>query len=188
MRDNTQGFDIQSTLDNIGRMIRSVGESVSETMSPAEILTERGLRKATLSALVDGPKTGHDIIEHIHASSDWGIKPPAARVYPLLESLLDEELVNVAVKKNRKVYTLTEAGTVAATAPSDEAPSDSADGAPGWSLPQWPGPDNKLTTASSRLAKAAFDLARHGTKEQQDAAAEAIDEARRAIHAMLAAK
>jgi DNA-binding PadR family transcriptional regulator len=188
MNTTNQGFEIQSTIDSIRRVIRSVGESVSETVSPAELWTERGLRKAALAALVAGPKTGHEIMEHIHAASEWGIKPPASRVYPLLESFLDEGLVTVTVKKNRKVYTISEAGAEAAASADRETTDSNPKGSSGWSLPTWPGPDNKLTTASSRLAQAAFELARHGTKEQQDAAAEAIDQARRTIHSMLAAQ
>jgi hypothetical protein len=38
------------------------------------------------------------------------------------------------------------------------------------------------------LAKVAYDVAQHGSTEQRDAAAAAIDEARRKINEILAAK
>ena len=187
--DRKNSFDIRPILESIGDTIRSAGDSMSTSMRPAEVWTESGLRTAVLRALVSGPKTGHDIIGSIHSANTWGIKPAASKVYPLLESLLDELLVSVAVVKDRKVYTLTKAGKTAEKLLVDEAAVfDEATTGSGWDMTKWADPNGNLTTASRRLARAAFDLARHGTKEQQEAAAAAIDEARRKIHEILAAK
>jgi DNA-binding PadR family transcriptional regulator len=189
MSDRKNGFDIRPILESISDTIRSAGDSMSSTMRPAEVWTESGLRAAVLRALASGPKTGHDIIASIHAANSWGIKPAASKVYPLLESLLDELLVSVAVVKDRKVYTLTKAGKAAEKLlVEDSAETSEAKGASGWDMTQWADPNGSLTIASRRLARAAFDLARHGTKEQQETAAAAIDEARRKIHEILAAK
>lgn len=180
MNEKNQRFDLRSIIDSISDVLRDAGNSASESMQPAKVWSESGLRNAVLVALVDGPKTGHEIISKITELNEWGIKPAAAKVYPLLESLLDEQLVSVKLVKDRKVYTLTKAGKVAAkSAEGEETPR---------TAPQWPGFNGDLTTASRRLAKAAFDVSQHGTKEQQAAAAEAIDEARRKIHEILAAK
>jgi len=91
------------------------------------------------------------------------------------------------VVKDRKVYTLTKAGKAAEKLLVAEETANDETGS-GWDITQWADPNGNLTTASRRLARAAFDLARHGTKEQQEAAAAAIDEARRKIHEILAAK
>jgi DNA-binding PadR family transcriptional regulator len=189
MSDRKNTFDIRPILESIGDTIRSAGDSMSASMRPAEVWTESGLRTAVLRALVSGPKTGHDIIGNIHAANSWGIKPAASKVYPLLESLLDELLVSVAVVKDRKVYTLTKTGKAAEKLLVDEAaaPSEGTTGS-GWDMTQWADPNGNLTTASRRLARTAFDVARHGTKEQQEAAAVAIDDARRKLNEILAAK
>jgi DNA-binding PadR family transcriptional regulator len=187
MSDRKNSFDIRPILESISDTIRSAGDSMSTSMRPAQVWTESGLRAAVLRALVSGPKTGHDIIGSIHDANTWGIKPAASKVYPLLESLLDELLVSVAVVKDRKVYTLTKAGKSAEKLlVAEETANDETES--GWDITQWADPNGNLTTASRRLARAAFDLARHGTKEQQEAAAAAIDEARRKIHEILAAK
>jgi DNA-binding PadR family transcriptional regulator len=188
MSDRKNSFDIRPILESISDTIRSAGDSMSSSMRPAEVWTETGLRTAVMRALVSGPKTGHEIIGAIHATNSWGIKPAAAKVYPLLESLLDELLVSVAVVKDRKVYTLTKAGKTAEKSLTDEPMVDESTTEAGWDFSKWTGLNGNLTTASRRLARAAFDLARHGTKEQQEAAAVAIDEARRKIHEILAAK
>jgi DNA-binding PadR family transcriptional regulator len=189
MSERKNTFDIRPILESISDTIRSAGDSMSASMRPAEVWTESGLRTAVLRALVNGPKTGHDIISAIHEANSWGIKPTAAKVYPLLESLLDELLVSVAVVKDRKVYTLTKAGKAAEKLLVDEsAPRDEPATGSGWDMTQWADLNGNLTTASRRLARTAFDVARHGTPEQQEAAAAAIDEARRKIHEILAAK
>lgn len=188
MSERKNTFDIRPILESISDTIRSAGDSMSSSMRPAEVWTETGLRNAVLRALVSGPKTGHEIIDSIHAANSWGIKPTAAKVYPLMESLLDELLVSVAVVKDRKVYTLTKAGKAAEKLLTDEPQVDEATTGSGWDMTQWADLNGNLTTASRRLARTAFDVARHGTKEQQEAAAAAIDEARRKIHEILAAK
>ena len=188
MSDRNNSFDIRPILESIGDTLRSAGDSMSASMRPAEVWTESGLRTAVLRALVSGPKTGHDIINSIHEANKWGIKPAASKVYPLLESLLDELLVSVAVVKDRKVYTLTKEGKAAEKLLNDESIVDEPATGSGWDMTQWADLNGNLTTASRRLARTAFDVARHGTKEQQEAAAVAIDEARRKLNEILAAK
>ncbi|MFM2412589.1 MAG: hypothetical protein RLZZ587_922 [Actinomycetota bacterium] len=180
MNDKNNNFDFRALVDNIGDVIRSAGSSMSDSVRPARVWSESGLRHAVLVALLGGAKTGHEVITLIHESNDWGIKPSSAKVYPLLESLLDEQLVSVQMVKDRKTYSLTKTGKAKA-----ESIPETEDG---WSAPQWPGLNSELTTASRRLAKVAFDVSQHGTTEQQAAAAAAIDEARVAIHKILSAK
>jgi len=186
--ENPQRFDLRSVLDSIGDAIRSASGSVSQSMRPAEVWTEAGLRHAVLGALAAGPSTGHGVIESIHTSNEWGIKPPAARVYPLLESFLDEQLVTVSMVKDRKTYSLTKTGKAAAKAHVDATTESSSPSSASWTLPPLNALTGTLAKASSRLAKVAFDVAQHGSTEQRDAAASAIDEARRKINEILAAK
>lgn len=188
MSDQKNSFDIRPILESVGDTLRSAADSMSSSMRPAEVWTESGLRTAIMRALVSGPKTGHEIIGAIHETNSWGIKPAAAKVYPLLESLLDEMIVSVAVVKDRKVYTLTKAGKAAEKLLTDEPMVDEPTIGSGWDMSQWADLNGNLTTASRRLARTAFDVARHGTKEQQEAAAVAIDEARRKLNEILAAK
>lgn len=180
MNDKNQGFDFRALFDNIGEAVRTAGNSMTGAVQPASVWSESGLRSAVLTALKGGAKTGHDVIAAIHDSNEWGIKPSTAKVYPLLESLLDENLVTVKTIKDRKHYELTAAGITA----EESTRTAGSDG----DAPQWPGLHGDLVTASRRLAKVAFDVSQHGTVEQQAAASKAIDDARRALHEILAAK
>lgn len=186
--ENPQRFDFRSMFDGIGDAIRSASGSVSKSMRPAEVWTESGLKHAVVTALVAGPSTGHGIIQSIHANNEWGIKPPAARVYPLLESLLDEQLVTVSMVKDRKTYALTKSGKAAVKAHVDAKTESGSSSNASWTLPPLDALTGTLATASSRLARVAYDVAQHGSTEQRDAAASAIDEARRKINEILAAK
>lgn len=185
MRDNNQGFDFQAIADSIGKSIRQAGEALSRSAKPAELWTEAGLRHAILVALSDAGKTGHDVMTTIEATHEWRVRPTAAKVYPMLESLLDEQLVSVSVLKDRKVYALTKTGRSAVKSYVEQRASDESSHpreapAMAWSVPQ-----SELTSASGRLAKTALEVARYGTAEQQKAAAAAIDAARRKLHEIL---
>lgn len=185
MRENNSGFDFRAALESLGRALRNAGDAMSQSTSPATVWTETGLRRAILAALVDDARTGRDIIATIEATNEWGIKPTAAKVYPLLESLADENVVTASVVKDRKVYALTKAGKAEAAA---SAAGDGEFASATGSAPRtWAGVRSELTTASSRLAKTALDVAQHGSAEQQKAAAAAIDDARRAIHKIMSA-
>lgn len=182
MSKKNQGFDFQSVIDAIGEVVRAAGNSASDTLRPAKVLSQAGLRNAVLTALKGGAKTGHGVITSIHESNEWGIKPTAARVYPLLESLLDEQLVSVSIAKDRKLYTLTKAGTAAEKAiVESESESD-------WVAPRLPRLSDELTNASARLAKVAFGVSQRGTREQREAATAVIDDARKKITEILATK
>jgi hypothetical protein len=80
MNENSKGFDLRAMIDNIGETLRSAGTAASDSLRPAMMWTESGLRNAVLTALGSGPMTGHDVIESIHASNEWGIKPASAKV------------------------------------------------------------------------------------------------------------
>lgn len=186
MRENTSSFDIRSLMDSIGQSVRTVADSMSQSVKPANVWTESGLRHAMLRALVDGPKTGHDVMTTIEESHEWGVRPTAAKVYPLLESFVDEKLVSVSVVKDRKTYALTKAGKTHVESLEKAAGSSHSESGDARSS-NWAEFPTELTTASRRLAKVAFDVAQHGTKEQRDAATAAIDDARRKIHDILSA-
>lgn len=179
MGEKTSGPNFRAAIESVIDAFRQVGDSAAEALKPASVLSEEGLRSAVLVALKEGGKTGHEVAAFIEQSNGWGIRPTAAKIYPILERLLDESLVSLKVTKGRKVYSLTEDGVAAAEV--EETPSTAPKAG-------FTGPRGELTEASRRLAKVAFDVSLHGSPEQQAAAAEAIDEARRKLHEILSEK
>lgn len=149
---------------------------------------EDALKAEILIALKSGAKTGHEILTTVIESTKTSAKPKAATLYPLLEQMADLGLVASSMKKDRKVFTLTAAGLEASQAATPLTSEESDDTSKVWGAPNWVDLRGELAVASKRLATVAFEVAQHGSKEQQTKAAEAIDQARRLLHEILAAE
>lgn len=139
------------------------------------------VRAAVLGLLAEQPMHGYQIIQEIEERSGGSWKPSAGSVYPTLQLLADEGLIEAAEQSGRKTYSLTEAGRAVA----DEA------GAPPWenSSARAGGGSasfGALPKAGVDLAGAAAQVARTGSPEQVQQAIDVLDEARRRLYAILA--
>ncbi|WP_404436989.1 PadR family transcriptional regulator [Microbacterium aerolatum] len=137
------------------------------------------VRAAVLSLLAEGPMHGYQIIREIEERSGGSWKPSAGSVYPTLQLLSDEGLVDAEEQNGRKTYSLTEAGRAAADEADAPAPWESTGTREG-------GRHVALAKAGMDLAGAAAQVARTGSTEQADRAVEVLDEARRRLYAILA--
>ncbi len=175
------GFDFEAMAKSLRENLKNFGGFSPEEVRRSGLLTEEGLRLHILNALKDSPKTGHELTE---ALKQTNLKPSAGIIYPLLESLLDEGMVTVSVKKDRKFYSITEAGEalLASTPIPEENLGEAAENS--WA-PKWVDARGVVPVAGARLAKVGLEVSKYGTKEQQERAAEAINEARRQIHKIL---
>ena len=132
------------------------------------------VRAAVLSLLAEKPMHGYQIIQEIEERSGGAWKPSAGSVYPTLQLLADEGLVQVEESNGRKTYSLTEAGKAvpAASAPWQSSGSASKHGA--------------LPKAGLELAQAAGQVQRSGSSKQVAEAVAVLNEARRKLYAILA--
>jgi DNA-binding PadR family transcriptional regulator len=184
MSNDWMNFDFSAMAKSLRENIKSFGGFSPETVRRSGLLTEEGLRFHILGSLQEGPKTGHDVVE---ALAQLNSTPTAGSVYPLLECLLDEGLVTVAVKKDRKVYSITDEGkALLANTPTPEDTLEDS-GTNTWA-PKWVDVRGVVPVAAARLGKVSLEVSQYGTKEQQEQAAEAIDDARRRIHEILSEK
>ncbi|MEY2693666.1 MAG: hypothetical protein RL142_14 [Actinomycetota bacterium] len=174
-------FDFNAMAKSLRENIKNFGGFSPQQVHRSGLLSEESLRFHILSSLKGEPKTGHALIEALKESN---LKPSAGSIYPLLESLLDEGMVKVAVKKDRKVFSISEAGeALLATTPiAEETVDDSTETL--WA-PKWVDVRGVVPVAGARLAKVSIEVSKYGTKEQQERAAEAIDGARRQLHKIL---
>lgn len=132
---------------------------------------------------------GYQIIQQIEERSGGAWKPSPGSVYPTLQLLTDEGMVEVEEADGRKTYSLTEAGraeasdkpapwqAASASGASSDAPSASRTDGPGFGA---------LPKAGANLAQAAMQVGRTGTPAQVQQAVDIIDEARRKLYAILA--
>lgn len=142
------------------------------------------VRAAVLSLLAERPMHGYQIINEISERSGGTWKPSAGSVYPTLQLLSDEGLIEADEQNGRKTYSLTEAGRAVASETS-EAP------APWVATPGKDGHRNDprftaLPKAGVDLAAAAAQVGRSGSPEQVQAAIDVLDEARRKLYSILA--
>jgi len=142
------------------------------------------VRAAVLSLLAERPMHGYQIINEISERSGGTWKPSAGSVYPTLQLLSDEGLIEADEQNGRKTYSLTEAGRAVASE-SSEAP------APWVATPGKDGHRNDprftaLPKAGVDLAAAAAQVGRSGSPEQVQAAIDVLDEARRKLYSILA--
>src|SRR5260370_42313884 len=68
------------------------------------------IRLAILSLLSEGPKHGYQLMKELKDRSGGMYRASAGSVYPTLQQLEDEGLIESEQKDGRRVYKLTEAG------------------------------------------------------------------------------
>ena len=139
------------------------------------------VRAAVLALLAEQPMHGYQIIQEIEERSGGAWKPSAGSVYPTLQLLADEGLIEAAEQGGRKTYSLTEAGrAVADEASETPAPWEAA------AVPVAGAQFGALPKAGVDLAGAVAQVGRTGSPEQVQQAIEVLDEARRKLYAILA--
>lgn len=143
------------------------------------------VRAAILTLLAEEPRHGYQLIQLIEERSGGRWKPSPGSVYPTLQLLTDEGIIEVEEAGGRKTYSLTEAGR--AEAADRPAPwlSDAASGDGARGRGEGPG-FGALPKAGANLAQAAMQVGRTGSPEQVQRAIEIIDDARRRLYAILA--
>jgi hypothetical protein len=100
-------------------------------------------------------------------------------VYPTLQLLADEGLIDAKESNGRKTYSLTPEGTVAAEAAGQTAPWEAPGARDGGRM-------SALPKAGVALAHATAQVGRSGTPAQVDEAVAVLDEARRKLYSILA--
>lgn len=141
------------------------------------------VRTAVLSLLAEKPMHGYQIINEIAERSGGTWKPSAGSVYPTLQLLADEGLIEAEEQNGRKTYSLTEAGRAVA--------DESAETPAPWESSKGEGPRDHtrftaLPKAGVDLAAAAAQVGRTGSAEQVQQAIDVLDEARRRLYSILA--
>lgn len=175
--------DLMDTLGQWGqRFEQRFDQKVGTRMGRGDV------RVAILSLLAEKPMHGYQLIQQIEERSGGAWKPSPGSVYPTLQLLTDEGVVEVEEADGRKTYSLTEAGRAeAADKPAPWRSPSASDEADGESSSRRSGPGfGALPKAGANLAQAAMQVGRTGSPEQVQQAVDIIDDARRRLYAILA--
>ena len=138
------------------------------------------IRAAILTLLAEEPMHGYQIIQVISERSGGNWTPSPGSVYPTLQQLEDEGLIEPAASESgRRVFALTDAGKEAQTADTTPAPWEEAvDEA-----------DNDLVELRNlvqQVVAATRQVAQAGTQAQVKGAQDVLRTARKGIYKLLA--
>lgn len=136
------------------------------------------VRAAILALLAEQPRHGYEIIGEISERSRGLWQPSPGSIYPTLQLLDDEDLVQSNAHSGKRLYELTEQG---------RAEADKMGQTPPWEeIAQEADPNEEsLRDATRSLMAATFQVTKAGTARQQTRAVDVLNEARRALYAML---
>jgi len=139
------------------------------------------VRAAILALLQEQPRNGYQVIQEIERRSEGLWRPSAGSVYPALQQLEDEGLIEVGEEAGRKEYRLTEAGRAYAAEHADElaAPwasvADSVDEEA-----------RSLFEVMAAVGAAAVQVGRAGSGAQVAKAIQILTDTRKALYRILA--
>lgn len=138
------------------------------------------VRAAVLALLAEKPMHGYQVIQEIELRSGGAWKPSPGSVYPTLQLLADEGLVDTAESNGRKTYSLTPEGRLVAEEAAGQSAPWEAENA------RDSGRVSALPKAGIELAQAAAQVGRSGSAEQVKEAVSVLEEARRKLYSILA--
>jgi DNA-binding PadR family transcriptional regulator len=139
-------------------------------------------RAAALALLAEQPLNGYQIIQEIGERSGGVWRPSPGSVYPALQQLQDEGLIQAEPgEAGHRGYVLTDSGREYAAAHPDElrAPWDVVSGGAGSAAIE-------MRTQLGQLAMAAFQVAGAGTDAQQDQARKILADSSKSLYQILA--
>ncbi|MEW2035447.1 PadR family transcriptional regulator [Streptomyces roseifaciens] len=137
------------------------------------------VRASILTLLKERPMHGYEMIQEIAERSGGAWKPSPGSVYPTLQMLEDEGLIESASEGGKKLFSLTGAGRAEAEA-GPEAPWEDAGRGVDWEAMQ------EARQAGFGLLEAFGQVWKSGTPEQRQKALAVIGESRKKLYLILA--
>lgn len=139
------------------------------------------VRSAVLALLSEEPRHGYAIMTELAERSGGMWRPSPGSVYPVLQQLQDEGLVTSTESDGKKVFALTDSGQSLVAENPEEFHEP-------WHVSDSGGRARfrALFEGIGGLGAATREVARHGTPEQFERAVAVLDDARRAMYAILA--
>ena len=137
------------------------------------------VRQAVLALLAERPMHGYEMIQELESRTGGIWRPSPGSVYPTLQMLEDEGLIEAEASGGRKRFTLTEAGrpeseTAAQNPPWQEFTEDNVSQA------------QDFRDAAVGIMGALKQVGFHGTPEQREKALQVLNETKRKLYAILA--
>jgi DNA-binding PadR family transcriptional regulator len=131
-----------------------------------------------LTALLDGPAHGYEVIRRLEEKSGGFWRPSAGSIYPTLQLLEDSGQVRAFDQDGRRTYELTDEGRAEAEQQAAKATESAED------------PDMRgrfgVREAAVGVIKAAVQVGHVGSPDQVERATDVLRQARQALYQILA--
>jgi DNA-binding PadR family transcriptional regulator len=137
------------------------------------------VRPALLALLLERPMHGYEMIQELDTRTGGIWRPSPGSVYPTLQLLEDEGLIEAEATGGRKRYTLTEAGRAEAEAAAQNPPW-------GQFTDDTMSQVQDFRDAAVGIMSALKQVGFNGTPEQRAKALEVLNETKRKLYAVLA--
>lgn len=139
------------------------------------------VRAAVLVLLEEQPRNGYQLIQELTERSNEAWRPSPGSIYPVLQQLEDEGLVEVSATGTGRTYALTPAGQTMVAEQREQLgkPWEDADGGVN-------GPARELMGTARQLVLAARQVLIAGSEVQVASATAVLTDARRALYGILA--
>ena len=139
------------------------------------------VRAALLVLLDEGPHTGYGLMEELESRSSGAWRPSPGSVYPTLQQLEDEGLVETGEGEGRQPFTLTEAGRSYVSENRERL------GEPWAKLAEGVGAERlELRGLLGQIGAAVYQVSSAGDNQQVARAKELLIETRRGLYRILA--
>ena len=141
--------------------------------------SRQNVRPAILALLVERPMHGYEMIQELDSRTNGIWRPSPGSIYPTLQLLEDEGLIEVTAEGGRKSYRLTEAG---------QAEAETAAQNPPWAqfTDDTMSQVQDFRDAAVGIMNALRQVGFNGTPEQRDKALEVLNDTKRRLYAILA--
>jgi DNA-binding PadR family transcriptional regulator len=140
------------------------------------------VRAAILALLAEGPFNGYQIIQEVDERSGGIWRPSPGAVYPALQQLADEGLIEGVEEAGRKTFHLTDAGRAYVEEHTDELRTP-------WPTPAAEGPGGgigDLFKEAAQMGGALMQVVHAGSDEQITEARRLVAATRRRLYGLLA--
>ena len=187
---------ISAVSPEIGKFVEDVKNAFNDRLRDNSGQTSQppasaaAVKRAILTVLSDGAKSGTEVITTISAASAGAWSPAESDVYPVLQDLTDAGYLNFDVIDGKKTYLITDAGRgwlaenpEVGHAAGDKTSSGSKD------VRDWANHNLKakaeLAKASVQLGQAVASVASNGSADKLQRAKAVVDDATKAVFALL---
>jgi DNA-binding PadR family transcriptional regulator len=139
------------------------------------------VRAALLALLAEEPRNGYQLIQEIEERSGGEWRPSPGAVYPALQQLTDEGLIEAEEHDGRRTFRLSESGRAYVEAHADEV------NAPWEAMTSDVRDDvRELFGTAGRTGAAVMQIVQTGSEEQVAQAKQILAETRRKLYQLLA--